>query len=360
MASNLKVSIGCDPEIFLRDKKSGAFVSAHDKMPGTKLEPYVVELGAVQVDGVAAEFNITPTYSAAEFVRNIGKVKGSIKKFVGDTIELVEEPIAIFEPGYFKSLPEEVRELGCNPDWNAWTGQVNEKPDGTNTTMRTAAGHLHIGWGDKFDISDPTHIEDCRIVAKQLDYYIGIASLYWDKDTKRRSLYGKAGAFRPKPYGVEYRPLSNVWLRSPQLQSWIWDSAFKAVYNLIADGIMIEDVWGDAAQHIIDENIKWWEDSKFFRIYRDTGLSTPPYQTLEKKEEVSQAVKRPRVKKNPGFTYASSLSPLAQDFIVSPVTTGGGGGTIPGTPTSGTWSETLGQPVQINPLIFINTPNTGM
>ncbi len=38
----------------------------------------------------------------------------------------------------------------------------------------------------------------------------------YDKDTERRGMYGKAGAFRPKPYGVEYRTLSNAWLSNDE------------------------------------------------------------------------------------------------------------------------------------------------
>jgi hypothetical protein len=40
---------------------------------------------------------------------------------------------------------------------------------------------------------------------------------YWDKDTERRKLYGKPGAFRPKPYGCEYRVLSNAWVDKPEV-----------------------------------------------------------------------------------------------------------------------------------------------
>jgi len=49
------------------------------------------------------------------------------------------------------------------------------------------------------------------------DYLLGVWSVLHDTDMRRRELYGAAGAYRPKKYGVEYRTMSNFWLRSPQL-----------------------------------------------------------------------------------------------------------------------------------------------
>lgn len=281
----LRIKIGADPELFVRNKKTGEFVSAHNLMPGTKIEPHKVNKGAVQVDGVAAEFNIDPSDTPVAFCANIAAVMGQLQGFVGADYELISDPAVTFKEDYFKSLPEAVRELGCNPDFNAWTGQVNEKPDGDVTTMRTAAGHIHIGWTDGQDPTDDTHFDDCRIIVRNLDYYLGLYSLQWDQDTKRRTLYGKAGSFRPKPYGVEYRPLSNVWLRSPALQSWVYNAAYLGTHNLITTGIRMEDTFGNLAREFIDKSESWWtpEDQKKSSDHRNlkslsahTGLANPP------------------------------------------------------------------------------------
>jgi hypothetical protein len=67
------ILIGADPELFVFTR-SGKPVSAHDLIPGTKYEPHEVGNGAVQVDGVAAEFNIDPAANEDEFFFNIAFV----------------------------------------------------------------------------------------------------------------------------------------------------------------------------------------------------------------------------------------------------------------------------------------------
>jgi hypothetical protein len=51
----------------------------------------------------------------------------------------------------------------------------------------------------------------------------------WDNDTMRRKMYGRYGAFRPKSYGVEYRALSNAWVRDPDLYDFIYNLSQYAV-----------------------------------------------------------------------------------------------------------------------------------
>jgi hypothetical protein len=45
-------------------------------------------------------------------------------------------------------------------------------------------------------------------------------------------MYGKAGAVRAKSYGVEYRVLSNFWLKSEELMGEVYDRAVSAAKNL--------------------------------------------------------------------------------------------------------------------------------
>jgi hypothetical protein len=253
MSRDVKITIGADPELFLKEKSTGKLISAHDLLPGTKLKPYPVANGAVQVDGVAAEFNIDPAQNAEMFSSNCNSVMAKLGVML-PTAHLQIMPAVIFDKEYFKTLPVNVRELGCNVDYNAWTGQPNPAPDGESTTLRTAAGHIHIGWTRVPDPMDPTHFSDCCAVVKQLDYYLGAPSLLWDSDNRRRTLYGKAGAFRPKTYGLEYRTPSNRWLISSKLMEWVWYSSFYAIHSLMNGRTRFFEKYGNYAQEIIDNN----------------------------------------------------------------------------------------------------------
>lgn len=65
----MKLLVGADPELFVSD--NGKLVSCHGLLPGTKAEPHRVERGAVQVDGMAAEFNIDPAGDEETFITNL-------------------------------------------------------------------------------------------------------------------------------------------------------------------------------------------------------------------------------------------------------------------------------------------------
>lgn len=80
------VLLGTDPELFIFNTKTNKVKSAIKLIPGTKEEPHrVEELGpgfAIQTDNILAEFNVPPTSSKAEFIRNINQMKDYIRKFV--------------------------------------------------------------------------------------------------------------------------------------------------------------------------------------------------------------------------------------------------------------------------------------
>ena len=101
--------------------------------------------------------------------------------------------------------------------------------------MRTAAGHIHIGWGEDFDPQDDEHFSRCCRLVQQLDAGIGLASVLLDNDTERRQLYGAAGAFRPKPYGVEYRVLSNFWVLNPSYREFVWNRVKESCRYIMVD-----------------------------------------------------------------------------------------------------------------------------
>lgn len=229
----MNILIGADPELFVFNKKLNELVSAEGMVDGTKEDPLAVTNGAVQVDGMALEFNIDPASTMEEFTRNIQSVKQQLHEMIGaKDYDLLPTPTATFSEDAWWACTHEAKELGCSPDINAWTGEFNRVsyPEGH---FRTAAGHVHIGYVDGANPSDKSHVDACIRLTKQLDASLGIQSILWDDDTERRSLYGKAGAFRPKRYGSEYRVLSNVWLKSEELIKHVYNVTHKATQDLM-------------------------------------------------------------------------------------------------------------------------------
>lgn len=223
------LKFGCDPELFVVDG-NGDFVCADGLIPGTKEEPFKVERGAVQVDGMAAEFNTDPATTYKDFSDSVDAVMSQLQGMLPVGYKLIATPSAVFSKKVWDSAPDHAKELGCTPDFDAWEGRPNPPPNPSkNPRMRTASGHLHIGWTDNAELDDIQYLMACRDLVKQLDWYLGAWSIYQDPDKNRRSLYGKAGAMRFKPYGVEYRVLSNFWLKSPEVRLEMWNRMQKAI-----------------------------------------------------------------------------------------------------------------------------------
>lgn len=239
--TKLTCKIGADPEFFLRRKNDGKLVSAHGLIPGTKDKPHRVNDGAIQVDGMAVEINIDPAETAPEFVHNIQSVIQQLSSMLPE-YDFVYEPSVIFDKDVWDSTPDQAKQLGCTPDFDAYSGTQNiiipPEENSPLFRMRTAAGHVHIGWTSNMDVADATHIEACQILVKELDYYLSLPlnmASGSDAELQRKILYGKSGACRYKPYGVEYRTPSNFWLRSTDTMVWVFNQT-KAVFDKLLDG----------------------------------------------------------------------------------------------------------------------------
>jgi len=86
--------------------------------------------------------------------------------------------------------------------------------------------------------------------------HLGIPSVHLDTDTLRKSLYGKAGAFRPTSYGLEYRVLSNFWLKSEELTKWAYNGAHHAYAMVANKGEKFFDEIGQEIQDCINNSDK--------------------------------------------------------------------------------------------------------
>jgi hypothetical protein len=210
----MSISIGADPEFFLADLK-GNFISSIGKIGGEKGKGVKIGGGLSQhftwlEDNVAVELNFPQTQGAYDFYHRIVGLwpyvtamlskKGLVPKVV---------PTAKFLKS--ELMDERAHVFGCEPDFDAYEHNVKEQkpiPRACPTphdNIRYAGGHIHLGFDNKHGI--PAHA-----VAMLCDMYVGLPSLRHDDQGLRRHVYGKAGLYRKKPYGIEYRTMSNWWL----------------------------------------------------------------------------------------------------------------------------------------------------
>lgn len=224
-------TFGCDPELFIVDI-GGNPVPASRFIPGTKESPFAVPMGAIQVDGMAAEFNINPVDNYHDFNYNCSVVVNHLSDRIGGGFHLSDKPTVEFSEKEWEDAPPMAKEMGCTPDFNAWTGDVNPPPDVGDSRVRSAGGHIHIGWTEGAVLSDEKHVQNCRDLVKQLDWYVGAWGARVDTDPTRRKLYGRAGACRYKDYGVEYRVPSNFWALTPSRRLLLWNRVQAAIWGM--------------------------------------------------------------------------------------------------------------------------------
>lgn len=240
------VTIGADPECFIINSLTGTVVSSIGLIPGEKGNPYVdprMPKGfGLEIDNILAEFNIPPCKTKEQFIYSINFMKDFIRSWVKDV-----NPNYDIKCSASEYVPEdqlvgdEAFAIGCDPDYNAYTEDINPKAKGFKDNLRSGGFHWHLGCegGLNFD-------EAIKFV-KYFDQYVVLPSILVDTDTRRRSLYGKAGSFRLQPWGVECRALSSFMMSNDKLLSDTWDNVMLAIHHHnentpLMDPDLIQDV----------------------------------------------------------------------------------------------------------------------
>lgn len=217
-------TIGADVEVFGKNP-SGEHVSLCGKIGGTKEAPkqvsHLPKGFMVQEDNVSLEFNIPPADRKPTFVDYIQVMEKEVKKILSSLGYVISKEASVSFDQTELTHPNALV-FGCEPDYNAWTKKENKKPKCDDVTLRTAGGHIHVGT-QEIDMLDGI---------RAMDLFLGVPSVLLDNSPasiKRRQMYGKAGAMRPKPYGFEYRVLSNFWMFDKLLTGWVFNNTYKAM-----------------------------------------------------------------------------------------------------------------------------------
>lgn len=216
--------LGGDPELILF-KKNGENMEAtlpedvHWKA-GTIFAGGYYNTGEVARDGRCLEIR-PPSSSCREVLYNNFWTSFTAAKGNGALLDHVLSflPVAEFDP---KGLDEESKRIGCNPDYCAYNSAFTNPRDFdfSQVPYLIAGGHIHYGISNVGKwMNNPEEIKE---IVKVLDYTAGMMSVILaakpDREAIRRRFFGKAGTFRVKPYGIEYRtPSNDVWSSAAKL-----------------------------------------------------------------------------------------------------------------------------------------------
>jgi len=212
------ILFGCDPEFFF--SKEGKVIGA-DKVLPTEGLSIKSRNSSVIIDGVQAELNPAPSFCREILANNIRHSFSALKKHIEEkgvgidfkqTIELTQDELG--------GMSKKSKKFGCAPSRNAYRGSNKITVNPEIYKYRSAGGHIHIGHHYTRDVikslKNPTR------VIKMFDLIVGNTCVLIDRDpsnVERRKVYGKAGEYRLPEHGIEYRTLSNFWLRDYKLMS---------------------------------------------------------------------------------------------------------------------------------------------
>jgi len=219
-----KVTIGCDPELFLKSNETGEYVPSFFVMEGDKNNPTPIgkEGHNIQCDNVMVEYGVPPSKNVEEFVKHNLFVQKYIKEEIAEknNLKMVIFPSARFEEQNL--LDERAQRFGCDPDYNAHESGTPNTVGNTKTPWRCSGGHIHVGY------ENHNYHTNMQII-RAMDLFLSVPLVLMEPENKRKEMYGKAGAFRHQNHGVEYRVTSNYIFSSEELMRWAYNQTIKAL-----------------------------------------------------------------------------------------------------------------------------------
>ena len=229
-----KIYMGADPEAFVVNDK--------DEIVGSELvipdDPISTGQGKIIRDGVQIEFNPSPGRCREDMGYFLGRLltaAAAAANAKGFRISLRQADD--ITPENLAELSPEVRRFGCDKSFNTY---FEDSPagslDGDIYLRRACGGHIHVSptrtifasvkAGDYVDVDKRTRLVPI------FDVLVGNTCVLIDRDehqVERRKYYGRAGEYRLPKYGIEYRTLSNFWLRNYVLMSMTFGLMREAV-----------------------------------------------------------------------------------------------------------------------------------
>jgi hypothetical protein len=240
----ISMELGADPEFFIEGEQG---VDGSEKIipkEGLKLienrqaeikngvNPRDSKKTYIKQDGVQCELNLAPQYCRAYLANEIANCFYTLRKNL-QGYKLNNEEVIQMDKKTLDELSKAARKFGCAPSQNAYSGELNKiKVKADKYMLRSAGGHIHFGKVDSIYTGIASIYKDHRTIVQVLDIMLGCVCVLIDRDPwakKRREVYGRAGDYRLPKHGLEYRTLSNFWLKHYFLMSLVFGLARQAI-----------------------------------------------------------------------------------------------------------------------------------
>lgn len=218
----MSLNIGADPEFAVVDRE-GKLVLAHILGFGDKQNKMGAPNARFFRDGAVLETN--PGVSTNRNVLATNNLEALLeadsKLLTGQKLKAI--PAIAADLQEIEAAPFDVQHFGCDPSWDAYTGNVRIiDVNAWEHPWRYCGGHMHLSHDTSIKEWSPLLDESkYQTLVCLLDRLISIPQvILWGNDMafKRRELYGAPGEFRPQIYadgkakGLEYRtPGPEMW-----------------------------------------------------------------------------------------------------------------------------------------------------
>ena len=181
------------------------------------------------IDGVQAELNPGSTMCRQSMAVYIASSLQAIKTRLESSpdfkgIQTAFDGVVDVDEEELMSLDPASRILGCAPSLNYYDEGASIGVDPASYRTRSAGGHIHMGISTGDVVRQNGGLKHLVPI---LDIIVGNTSVMIDRDSRaaeRRQVYGRAGEYRLPSHGLEYRTLSNFWLKDYSLMSFIFVS----------------------------------------------------------------------------------------------------------------------------------------
>lgn len=273
------VYMGCDPEIFisLNDKIVGSEKAIPQK--GLSLSAGVDKITR---DGVQVEFNPKPQTCRAYLGNHI---RSSFVNLVDELkkkgMDINFDQVIKISKKELNSLSDESRKFGCAPSTNIYTNETSViTKDPSVYLKRSAGGHIHLG---SVNYEENRFFEPSLIVPV-LDIIVGNTCVLIDRDpanVERRKTYGRAGEYRRIysdkertkviPGRIEYRTLSNFWLRNYKLMSFVMGLS-RLSYSIVCEGL-----YNELVSYVDLKRVEKAINKNNFNLAWDNWLAIKPF-----------------------------------------------------------------------------------